>query len=124
MDNTLSPGSLLASARLRAGLTQRELAARATTAQSVVARIESGRTSPTLETLERLVLATGSALRLSLAEPPDPDPVIELYKRDVDRTLLLENLRKSPDLRIREMIDLLAFHDEARRAVRAAGRDR
>jgi hypothetical protein len=30
----------------------------------------------------------------------DPDPVIEAYKRDVDRTLLRENLKLSPEERL------------------------
>ncbi|MBA3560710.1 MAG: helix-turn-helix domain-containing protein [Gemmatimonadaceae bacterium] len=58
---------------MRAGLTQRELARRAATAQSVVARIESGMTSPTWETLARLLAAAGfeleTALRPGSAEP-------------------------------------------------------
>ena len=48
---------LLREARTRAGLSQRVLARRAGTAQSVVARIEQGRTSPTWSTLERLLKA-------------------------------------------------------------------
>ncbi len=123
MSALATPGVLLATARHRAGLTQRELAERAGTAQSVVARIESGKTSPTFETLERLIRAAGSGLRLGLGELPAPDPVIELYKRDVDRTLLRENLKKTPDQRIRQMLDLLAFNRETRRAVRAARRN-
>ena len=31
------------------------------------------------------------------------NPVIELYKRDVDRTLLRENLRKSPEQRLQQL---------------------
>ena len=56
------PAELLSDARLRAGLTQRALASRAGTAQSVVARIEGGATSPTWETLSRLLEAAGFAL--------------------------------------------------------------
>lgn len=104
MSTIATPDTLLADARHQAGLTQRELAERAGTAQSVVARIDSGRTSPTFETLERLIRAVGSSLRLGLGELPAPDPVIELYKRDVDRSLLRENLKKTPDQRIREML--------------------
>ena len=33
----------------------------------------------------------------------EPDPVIEVFKRDVDRTLLRENLKLSPDERLRRM---------------------
>ena len=53
------PGELLRQARTRAKLSQRELARRAGTTQSVVARIEKGQTSPTFETLERLLDAAG-----------------------------------------------------------------
>ena len=35
--------------------------------------------------------------------PLTPDPVIEAYKKDVDRTLLRENLRLSVDERIDRM---------------------
>lgn len=33
----------------------------------------------------------------------EPDPVIEVFKRDVDRTLLRENLKLTPDERLRRM---------------------
>lgn len=33
----------------------------------------------------------------------DPDPVIEAYKKDVDRTLLRENLKLTPDERLRKL---------------------
>ncbi len=62
--------SLVRDARLRAGLTQRELASRAETAQSVVARIERGQTSPTWETLTRLLAAAGFDLDATLAVRP------------------------------------------------------
>ena len=61
---------LVRDARLRAGLTQRELARRAETAQSVVARIERRQTSPTWETLTRLLSAAGFDLDASLAVRP------------------------------------------------------
>jgi hypothetical protein len=34
------------------------------------------------------------------------DPVIEAYKRDVDRTLLRENLRRSPEERGQALINM------------------
>jgi hypothetical protein len=54
------------------------------------------------------------------AEPVslDPDPVIELYKRDVDRTLLRENLKLSPEERLRKLQDFVGFTT----ALREAGR--
>lgn len=56
----------LIEARNRAGLTQAELAVRMGTTQSVVARLEGGRTTPTWKTLRRYADATGSHLRVSL----------------------------------------------------------
>ena len=32
-----------------------------------------------------------------------PDPVVEAYKKDVDRSLLRENLKLSPDERLRKL---------------------
>ena len=45
------------------------------------------------------------------------DPVIEVYKKDVDRTLLRENLKLTVEQRIRKAI---SFH-EAVAELRAAG---
>ncbi|MBM3490876.1 MAG: helix-turn-helix transcriptional regulator [Alphaproteobacteria bacterium] len=47
-------------ARVAAGLTQAELARRMRTTQSAVARLESGRRSPSLKTLQRIAKATGT----------------------------------------------------------------
>ena len=44
------------------------------------------------------------------------DPIIELYKRDVDRTLIRENLRKSPEERLRALQQLQRFAEEVRNA--------
>jgi len=52
-------------ARGRAGLTQEELARKMGTTQPVIARLESGRTRPSLRTLERLAAATDSRLLVS-----------------------------------------------------------
>jgi hypothetical protein len=45
-----------------------------------------------------------------------PDPVIELYKQGVDRTLLRQNLRRSVEERILNLIELQRFAEELRRA--------
>lgn len=116
----IDPGSLLREARRLAGLTQRDLAARAGTSQPAVARIERGAASPTLATLQRLVAAAGLDLRLSLRPRPGADPVIDRYKRDVDRTLLRENLKKTVDQRLRALAELQAAAREVRRAGRQA----
>lgn len=50
--------------------------------------------------------------------PPDSsaDPLIELYKRGVDRTLIRENLRKSHEQRL---IDLQQMQDFVAEVLRA-----
>jgi hypothetical protein len=48
---------------------------------------------------------------------PPADPVIEAYKRHVDVSLLHENLRKTPDDRMRAMISMMELVEELRRAV-------
>jgi hypothetical protein len=48
----------------------------------------------------------------------DPDPVIEIYKQDVDRTLLRENLKLTPEARLRKLQDFVRFAA----ALRDAGR--
>ena len=52
-------------ARVTAGLTQEQLAQRMDTTQSVIARLESGRTRPSTQTLERLAIATGTRLKIT-----------------------------------------------------------
>lgn len=54
-------------ARLRAGLSQAELAARMRTSQSAVARLESGQTLPSTKTLLRFAEATESKIHLRLS---------------------------------------------------------
>ncbi|HJW13962.1 MAG TPA: hypothetical protein VJ776_04660 [Thermoanaerobaculia bacterium] len=50
---------------------------------------------------------------------PSSDPVVEAYKKGIDRTLLRENLRLSPEERLRRLIELQRFADELNRAGRA-----
>lgn len=59
---------LLHDARLRAQLSQTELARRAGVAQSVISAYESGRREPSLVTLTRMVEATGHTIKLDLEE--------------------------------------------------------
>ncbi|HEU0206964.1 MAG TPA: helix-turn-helix domain-containing protein [Pseudolysinimonas sp.] len=63
---TPTAASTLRGARMRAGLTQTELAERANVAQSVISAYESSRREPSLETLRRLVSATGFEIDLLL----------------------------------------------------------
>jgi hypothetical protein len=50
------------------------------------------------------------------------DPVIELYMRNVDRTLLRRNLALTPQERLIQLQELARFADELRRAGRKAKR--
>lgn len=50
--------------------------------------------------------------------PLPKDPVIEAYKRDVDRTLIRENLRLTPDQRLRKMLRLAEQVERMRGAAR------
>jgi predicted transcriptional regulator len=77
-------------ARRRAGLTQRGLADRTGVPQPAIARIERGAVAPRIDTLNRLLAATGDALELS---PRIGD--------GVDRTLIQASLTMSPEERVR-----------------------
>lgn len=57
-------------ARREAGLTQQELADRAGTSQAAMSAYETGRRSPSVETLCRILGAAGFEVRMRLA-PPD-----------------------------------------------------
>lgn len=48
----------------------------------------------------------------------EPDPVIEAYKKDIDRTLLRENLRLTVEERFKNLEALQRFANEMRRAVK------
>lgn len=102
-----SAATLLREARTRAGFTQRQLAERANTAQSVVARIETGATSPSWETLSRLLEAAGFALDADV-RPLDAEQSHMLD--DVPRIL-----RLTPEQRLLELRNASRFLVAARR---------
>ncbi len=52
------------------------------------------------------------------------DPVIEAYKRHIDRTLLRENLKLTVEQRFEKLRQLQRFAAELRRAGRQASHDR
>jgi transcriptional regulator with XRE-family HTH domain len=99
--------AILLQARTRAGLSQRALARRAGTAQSVIARIERGQTSPTWETLERLLAAANLAVHAQV----EPRVVVGSHMlEDVPRILAM-----SPEQRLEEVKNLSEFLHQARR---------
>ena len=46
----------------------------------------------------------------------EPDPTIEAYKKDVDRTLIRENLKLSVEGRFRQLMKMQEFAEELRAA--------
>lgn len=122
--NDIKPGALLRAAREGANVSQRELAARAQVTQATVARIESNAANPSVQTLQRLLNAVGCGLKVEPLAVAEPDAAIEAYKRDVDRTLLVEQLRKTPAQRARDLVALATLADEARRGMLATKRKR
>ena len=50
----------------------------------------------------------------------DPDPVIEAYKKHIDRTLIRENLRLTVDQRFQQLMELQRFAEELQKAGRKA----
>jgi hypothetical protein len=50
----------------------------------------------------------------------EPDPVVEAYKKDIDRTLIRENLKLTVEERFLKAMAMQRFAEELRRAGRAA----
>jgi len=84
---------MLRQTRRAGGLTQRELAGRAGVPQATIARIESGRLTPRVDTLDRLLRACGYNL--------EPVPSLGL---GVDRTLLRDALLLTPSQRAAQAV--------------------
>jgi transcriptional regulator with XRE-family HTH domain len=102
-----SVAEIVRRARAASGLSQRELARKARTAQSVVARAELGENSPSWDTLMRLLKAAGYTLRTQL------EPV-----RLIDRSILDDVpriLRMTPQQRLEEVAQVSRFVATARR---------
>ena len=107
---------------MHAGLSQQELAARANMPQSSVGRIEAGLVSPSIGTVERILAAAGFDLGAELRPRRVADGVVDAYKKDIDRTLLRENLKKTPEERVASLQALVRLADEARSAGRTLRR--
>lgn len=85
----MNAAAALKSARLSASLTQRQLADRARVPQATVGRIESGQITPRVDTLDRLLRASGH--EISVAVRPGAG---------IDRTTIRELLRLTPGQRL------------------------
>jgi transcriptional regulator with XRE-family HTH domain len=80
--------ALLQLARLKAGLTQRELAEQAGVPTTMISAYERGKRQPTLETLLRLLRAAGFELRMHLEPYDSHDDVLadlEAARSDQER---------------------------------------
>lgn len=88
---------LIREARLRAGLTQYELAERTNRDRSVIARWEQGAVAPSLETLLELVRACGFNVPLELV-PHD----------DLNLERLRKNVLLSPERRVQRILQARA----------------
>ena len=92
-------------ARRRAGLSQSDLAARIGTTQSAIARLERGKTMPSIDYVTRAVRGCGYDLAIELV-PYD----------EHEWTLARENLALDPSERVAKLKRAVRFIDAARRA--------
>lgn len=105
------PAVLLRDSRLRAGLTQRQLALRLGVTQAAVAKLERRGANPTFETLAGALWATGHRLELkALARGGD-----------IDEGLVRKQLELSPTERLH---GLEAMHAAAQALALAGARSR
>lgn len=102
----------LRSARRQAGLSQRAAAAAAAVSQPMLARIESGRVQPRLDTLQRLVRGMGYELSIDVVPAPDPH----------DLALLDVTVGLTPEQRVDRLVTLHRTARDLQRAVSAATR--
>jgi transcriptional regulator with XRE-family HTH domain len=102
-------GQFVREARRRAGLTQDQLAARVGLSQPTIARIESGKISPSFERLTSLVRAAGF------------DLVVHVVPLDDDNFVLAQqNVQRSPEQRLQAVLSTLEFAEAGRQAMKEA----
>jgi transcriptional regulator with XRE-family HTH domain len=87
--DTVRSAALIREARLRAGLSQMELAAKSGKDRSVIARWEQGLVAPSIDTLVELVRACGYDVPLELVpyDPTEDNRVAELQMLSPERRL-------------------------------------
>ncbi len=99
----LNPASLITYARKHSGLTQMQLAARAGTSQSAIARYENGTTSPSTDTLARVLKANGLKLEVKLVKSSISDlssPRAKLIREKRGEILRLARKYDAHDVRV------------------------
>jgi transcriptional regulator with XRE-family HTH domain len=65
---------MLRTSRLAAGLSQADLARRVGTSQATISAYETGQKQPSVDTLARLLAATGARLTVERGGPPVTEP--------------------------------------------------
>ena len=68
----MDAASVIRDARRQAGLSQRELAARADTSGPAISMYESGERIPRVDTLQRIVDASGASMTIAVEHDGDP----------------------------------------------------
>ncbi len=106
----MRPDLLIRDARAHAALTQAELAERLGVSQSAIAKLEREGSNPTVETLDRVLRATGHRLQL-----------IAPTWGGVDIGLVRQALKRTPAERIKSVERM---HKDMRRLQVAAARSR
>lgn len=91
-------GNLIRLARQQKGLSQREIARRARTSQAAIAAYETGRRSPSLETLSRIIRGAGLDLRIRLEEHDDHDQWLARYEADLPPEVVQARHRRDGEL--------------------------
>lgn len=94
----MTGAQIIREARLKAGLTQTDLAERLGRDRAQVARWETGAQQPSFENLRAVVEACGFELRLEIAEREDT-PVLDA---ELERSLL-----QAPQQRVQTLLDEL-----------------
>jgi transcriptional regulator with XRE-family HTH domain len=93
-----SAAALIRTSRKAAGLTQAELARRVKVTQPVIARLEREGANPRLETLDKVIAATGRSLELGAGPAAG-----------IDETMLVADLKLTADERLRAFESMYDF---------------
>ena len=101
----MNVSELLRRVRKERGWSQSQLAGVGGVSQPAIARWESGRVSPRVDSLCRVLEAAGFEPRIELVD-----------ESSVDRDQLAERRRWMPIERLRYLADMVAFEDRARGA--------
>lgn len=102
---------LIRQTRAEKGLSQAQLALRAGTSQAAISKIERGENSPSIDTVERLLLVMGERLAGLQTEP---------LERDYDPVHMQVELQLAPRERVERAMRWMTFNDKLSRAGRAA----